>query len=79
MSGKERADVALVKRGLTESREKAQAQIMAGLVFADLRKIQKPSDPVGEEEKLTLRGSVHPFVSRGGRKLEKRWTHSKPT
>ncbi len=71
MSGKERADVALVKLGLVESREKAQAQIMAGVVFADLRKIQKPSDTVGEEESLTIRGSVHPFVSRGGLKLEK--------
>ncbi len=71
MSGKERADVALVRLGLSESREKAQAQIMAGLVFADLRKIAKPSDPVGESENLTVRGSVNPFVSRGGWKLAK--------
>ncbi len=71
MSGKERADVALVRCGLAESREKAQAQIMAGLVFAGLRKIQKPSDTVGEIEQLTVRGSAHPFVSRGGLKLQK--------
>jgi 23S rRNA (cytidine1920-2'-O)/16S rRNA (cytidine1409-2'-O)-methyltransferase len=71
MSLKERADVALVRLGLSDSREKAQAQIMAGLVFAGLRKIQKPSDTVAEEETLSVRGSVHPFVSRGGLKLEK--------
>lgn len=71
MSLKERADVALVRQGLAESREKAQAQIMAGLVFAGLRKIQKPSDTVVEEETLSVRGNVHPFVSRGGLKLEK--------
>ena len=71
MSLKERADVALVRRGLADSREKAQAQIMAGLVFAGLRKIQKSSDTVSEEETLSVRGSAHPFVSRGGLKLEK--------
>jgi len=71
MSAKERADVALVKRGIAESREKAQAQIMAGLVFAGLRKIIKPSDVVAEAEELSVRGSAQPFVSRGGLKLEK--------
>ncbi len=71
MSIKERADVALVKRGIAESREKAQAQIMAGLVFAGLRKIQKPSEYVGEDEQLFVKGSAHPFVSRGGLKLKK--------
>ena len=71
MSAKERADVALVQRGLAESREKAQAQIMAGLVFIGLRKIAKSSEMVGEEEDLHVRGSANPFVSRGGLKLEK--------
>ena len=71
MSGKERADVAMVKRGLAESREKAQAQIMAGLVFAGLRKIIKPSDAVALSEELLVKGSVNPFVSRGGFKLQK--------
>ena len=71
MSTKERADVALVKRGLAESREKAQAQIMAGLVFAGLKKIMKSSDTVAEGEDLSVRGSAQPFVSRGGLKLEK--------
>ncbi len=71
MSVKERADVALVRRGLAESREKAQAQIMAGLVFAGLRKIAKASDTVGDEEALTVRGNANPYVSRGGLKLQK--------
>jgi 23S rRNA (cytidine1920-2'-O)/16S rRNA (cytidine1409-2'-O)-methyltransferase len=71
MSAKERVDVALVKRGLAESREKAQAQIMAGLVFAGLRKIAKPSETIGEADDLQVRGSAIPFVSRGGLKLEK--------
>ena len=71
MNTKERADVALVKRGLAESREKAQAQIMAGLVFAGLKKIMKPSDVIAQEEDLSVRGSAQPFVSRGGLKLEK--------
>ena len=71
MSAKERADVALVMRGLAESREKAQAQIMAGLVFVGLRKIAKPSEMIGEAEDLQVRGSANPFVSRGGLKLEK--------
>ena len=46
MAEKERADVALVKRGLCESREKAQANIMAGLVYIGQRKVMKSSDPV---------------------------------
>lgn len=71
MSIKQRADVALVQRGLSESREKAQAQIMAGLVYIGERKILKASEAVGEEDQLLVRGSVHPFVSRGGLKLEK--------
>lgn len=71
MSTKERADVALVKRGLAESREKAQAQIMAGLVFSGLKKIIKSSDMIAEAEALSVRGSAQPFVSRGGLKLEK--------
>lgn len=81
MAEKERADVALVKRGLCESREKAQANIMAGLVYIGQRKVLKASDPVKPEDELILRGKANPFVSRGGLKLEKaiaaltvRWT-----
>ena len=66
-----RADVALVSRGLCESREKAQASIMAGLVYVGERKILKASESVRPEDELTLRGHAHPFASRGGLKLEK--------
>lgn len=71
MAEKERADVALVKRGLCESREKAQANIMAGLVYIGERKVLKASDPVKPEDELLVRGKANPFVSRGGLKLEK--------
>jgi len=71
MSEKLRADVALVQRGLCESREKAQAQIMAGNVFVGLRKINKASEPVFENDDLNLKVQDKPFVSRGGKKLEK--------
>ena len=71
MSDKMRADVALVSRGLCESREKAQASIMAGLAYVGERKILKASESVKPEDELTLRGHAHPFASRGGLKLEK--------
>ena len=71
MSEKMRADVALVSRGLCESREKAQASIMAGLAYIGERKINKASEIVKPEDELILRGAAHPFASRGGLKLEK--------
>ncbi len=71
MSDKQRADVALVSRGLCESREKAQAAIMAGTVYVGERKIAKPSEPVGPEDDLLVRAPAHPYVGRGGLKLEK--------
>ena len=71
MSDKQRADTALVARGLCESREKAQAAIMAGTVYAGERKIAKPSEPVSPEDALTVRAPAHPYVGRGGLKLEK--------
>lgn len=71
MSEKMRADVALVARGLCESREKAQASIMAGLAYIGERKINKASEIVKPEDELILRGAAHPFASRGGLKLEK--------
>lgn len=71
MSDKVRADVALVERGLCESREKAQASIMAGLAYIGERKILKSSEPVKPEDELILRGKANPFASRGGLKLEK--------
>lgn len=66
-----RADVALVARGLAESREKAQALIMAGVVYIREEKVAKPSETVKLEDELHVRGAAHPYVSRGGLKLEK--------
>lgn len=71
MTEKMRADVALVARGLCESREKAQASIMAGMAYIGERKILKASETVKPEDELILRGHAHPFASRGGLKLEK--------
>ena len=71
MTEKERIDVALVRRGLCESREKAQAAIMAGLVYRGENKVRKASETVLEEEALHLKEAPHPYVSRGALKLEK--------
>ena len=64
-----RLDQALVERGLAESRAKAQAAIMAGLVFSGEKRLDKPGQPVRTETPLELRGKPHPWVSRGGIKL----------
>ncbi|MCQ4158876.1 TlyA family RNA methyltransferase [Roseomonas sp. GC11] len=66
---KQRADVALVERGLVESRAKAQALIMAGKVFSETRRVEKPGQPVAEDTPLEVKGQEHPWVSRGGMKL----------
>jgi 23S rRNA (cytidine1920-2'-O)/16S rRNA (cytidine1409-2'-O)-methyltransferase len=66
---KHRADQLLVDRGLAESRAKAQALIMAGLVFSGERKIDKAAQPLAPEAPLEVRGREHPWVSRGGIKL----------
>ena len=67
--GKTRADVALVERGLVESRAKAQALIMAGKVFCGERKLAKAGEAVAADQSLELRGQDHSWVSRGGLKL----------
>ena len=64
-----RADQLLVDRGLAESRTRAQALIMAGLVFAGERKIDKPGQSLADDTALEVRGRDHPWVSRGGIKL----------
>jgi len=64
-----RADQLLVDRGLAESRTRAQALIMAGLVFAGERKIDKPGQTLAEDVAIEVRGRDHPWVSRGGIKL----------
>jgi 23S rRNA (cytidine1920-2'-O)/16S rRNA (cytidine1409-2'-O)-methyltransferase len=68
-AARQRADLALVERGLAESRTRAQALIMAGLVFSDQRRITKPGEPVTADQALEVRGRDHPWVSRGGVKL----------
>jgi len=66
---KERLDKLAVDRGLLESRERARAAIMAGLVLVDGRVEDKPGHSVSTDARVELRGAAHPFVSRGGVKL----------
>jgi 23S rRNA (cytidine1920-2'-O)/16S rRNA (cytidine1409-2'-O)-methyltransferase len=66
---KARADQLLVDRGLAESRTRAQALIMAGLVFVGDRKLDKPGQALADDVVLDVRGRDHPWVSRGGIKL----------
>jgi len=68
---KQRLDVIMVQQGLAESRQKAQALIMAGQVFVDGVKVSKAGSPTGEEAKVEVRGETLRYVSRGGLKLEK--------
>ena len=68
---KERIDILLVEKGLFESREKAKASIMAGVVFVDEQKVDKAGEEVSVDAKIEVRGNVCPYVSRGGLKLEK--------
>lgn len=69
MAKKMRVDQLLVSRGLVESRARAQALVMAGVVFAGETKIAKPGQPIAEDAELEVRGRDHPWVSRGGMKL----------
>lgn len=71
MSGKVRLDVALVERGLAETRAKAQASIMSGIVFVNGQRSDKPGTPVAADAVIEVRGSTLRYVSRGGLKLEK--------
>jgi 23S rRNA (cytidine1920-2'-O)/16S rRNA (cytidine1409-2'-O)-methyltransferase len=66
---KQRADQLLVDRGLAESRARAQALILAGLVFSGERKIDKAGQALAADAPLEVRGREHPWVSRGGIKL----------
>jgi 23S rRNA (cytidine1920-2'-O)/16S rRNA (cytidine1409-2'-O)-methyltransferase len=64
-----RADTLLVTLGLVESRTKAQALIMAGLVYAGTAQVKKAGDMLPEDAALSVKGQDHPWVSRGGVKL----------
>src|SRR5690554_8188664 len=68
---KVRLDVLLVERGLAETREKAKRTVMAGLVYSDTERLDKPGVKVSEDIPLTVKGQVMPYVGRGGLKLEK--------
>ena len=69
MPAKQRLDQLLVARGLAESRTRAQALVMAGLVFSGETKLAKPGQQLAEDAALEVRGRDHPWVSRGGIKL----------
>ncbi|MDG5749615.1 TlyA family RNA methyltransferase [Qipengyuania sp. XHP0211] len=69
MPRKKRLDQMLVDRGLVESRTRAQALVMAGLVFSGEQKLAKPGQQLAEDAPLDVRGRDHPWVSRGGIKL----------
>jgi len=67
---KQRIDKLLVERGLAPTREKAQALVLAGLVYLAETRLDKPGHLIREDADLTVRGKACPFVSRGGLKLE---------
>ena len=69
MAEKRRADQLLVEQGLAESRTKAQALILAGLVSCNGRRVDKPGEQLAADLALALKGRDHPWVSRGGIKL----------
>ena len=71
MSSKTRLDVLLVERGMEESRQKAQATIMSGLVFVNQQRVDKPGTSVPNDAEIEVRGHTLQYVSRGGLKLEK--------
>ncbi|MGY0693038.1 TlyA family RNA methyltransferase [Virgibacillus sp. FSP13] len=72
---KVRLDVLLVERKLIETREKAKRVIMAGLVFSEQQRLDKPGMKVDEIIPLTVKGKLIPYVGRGGLKLEKALKH----
>ena len=71
MANKTRLDVLLVERGLQETRQKAQATIMSGLVYVNGQKVDKPGTAVLNDAPIEVRGNALKYVSRGGLKLEK--------
>jgi 23S rRNA (cytidine1920-2'-O)/16S rRNA (cytidine1409-2'-O)-methyltransferase len=76
---KRRADQLLVEQGLAESRTKAQALILAGLVSCGERRIDKPGEELAADLALALKGRDHPWVSRGGVKLARALDHFRIT
>jgi 23S rRNA (cytidine1920-2'-O)/16S rRNA (cytidine1409-2'-O)-methyltransferase len=75
MAAKRRADQLLVERGLAESRQRAQALILAGIVYAGERRIDKSGEQLADDTMIDVRGRDHPWVSRGGVKLAHAFDH----
>lgn len=71
MAQKERLDILLVQKNITESREKAKALIMTGNVFVNNQREDKPGTKVDIKSDIVVKGNPLPYVSRGGLKLEK--------
>ncbi len=71
MKEKLRLDTELVARGLTQSRERAKALIMSGIVYVNNQKALKPGEEIKKEDSIEIRGETLRYVSRGGLKLEK--------
>lgn len=67
---KPRLDQALVERGLSNSRQRAQALVMAGEVWVDGRRVDKPGTRISKESEIRLKATDMPYVSRGALKLE---------
>jgi len=72
---KRRLDTLLVERGLVETRSKAQALVMAGLVWSGTRRLDKPGALIDPNSAIDVRGREHPWVSRGGVKLAHALAH----
>ena len=70
-SKKERVDILSVEQGLFETREKAKRAVMAGIVYCNETRLDKPGEKIPSDSLLTVKGKVLPYVSRGGLKLEK--------
>ncbi len=70
-----RADQLVLDRGLAESRSRAQALILGGRVFSGTRRIDKAGELLPAGAPLDVRGELHPFVSRGGLKLDHALAH----
>ena len=71
MAKKKRLDTVVFEMGFTESREKAKAVIMAGEVYVNNQKSDKPGTEIKEDDVVEFRGKAPKYVSRGGLKLEK--------
>ncbi len=72
---KQRVDMLLVERGQAESQTQAQALVMAGVVYTGTRKISKAGELIRQDAALEVKGKDHPWVSRGGLKLDHALTH----